>query len=113
MLMTDGSEARLENEKQYVGYAGNPESPSSIILKNNDLHIEIQVDSGDSVGSSDLAGVKDIILESAITTIMDCEDSVATVDSGDKVLAYRNWLGLMKGDLSSSFYAMVKLLKEK
>jgi malate synthase len=103
MLMTDGSEARLKNETQCVGYAGNPESPSSIILKNNDLHIEIQVDRGNSVGSSDLAGVKDIILESAITTIMDCEDSVATVDSTDKVLAYRNWLGLMKGDLSSSF----------
>ena len=113
MLMTDGSEARLENEKQYVGYAGNPESPSSIMLKNNDLHIEIQVDSDSSVGSSDLAGVKDIILESAITTIMDCEDSVATVDSGDKVLAYRNWLGLMKGDLSSSFLRNGKAVERK
>ena len=103
MLMIDGSESSLVIQEQCVGYLGSPGKPSSILLKNNDLHIEIQVDRDNLVGGADRAGVKDIILESAITTIMDCEDSVAAVNSSDKALAYRNWLGLMKGDLSSSF----------
>ena len=113
MLMVDSSEARLENQEQFIGYSGDSEKPSSILLKNNNLHIEIKVNERSSVGSSDRAGVEDIILESAITTIMDCEDSVAAVDSSDKTLAYRNWLGLMKGDLSSTFERNEQVIERK
>jgi malate synthase len=87
---------------QLVGYRGGSENPSTILLKNNSLHIEIQVDSSHHVGATDMAGVKDIVLEAALTTIMDCEDSVAAVDAEDKVLAYRNWLGLIDGSLTET-----------
>ncbi len=103
VTLGDGKQAGLADQQQFAGYLGSPKKPDSILLKNNGLHIEIQVDSAHNVGKEDLAHVKDIVLESAITTIQDCEDSVACVDAQDKCVAYRNWLGLMKGDLVDSF----------
>ena len=93
----------LKDENQYVGYQGLIDNPNCILLKNNNLHVEILIDKNGNIGSNDPANINDIILESALTTIQDCEDSVATVDAEDKVLAYRNWLGLMKGDLQDTF----------
>jgi malate synthase len=103
VTLLNGKTAGLEDESKLAGYQGEAESPSAILLKNNRLHIEIQFDEKHPIGASDDANVKDIVLESAVTTIMDCEDSVAAVDAEDKVLVYRNWLGLMKGDLAAVF----------
>jgi malate synthase len=83
----------------FVGHAGAPEAPSAVLLKHHHLHVEIRIDATHAIGRTDPAHVADVVLEAAITTIMDCEDSVAAVDADDKALAYRNWLGLMKGDL--------------
>lgn len=98
-----GNEVGLANAAQFVGYQGSADAPSSILLKNNNLHIEVQIDRGHPVGASSRAGVKDVVLEAAISTIQDCEDSVAAVDGEDKTTVYRNWLGLMKGDLTDTF----------
>ena len=99
----DGSLSMLATPAQFTGYAGDADDPTGVLLKHNGLHVEIQIDREHSVGSTDAAGVKDVCLESALTTIQDCEDSVAAVDAADKAVVYRNWLGLMKGDLEESF----------
>ncbi len=91
--------AGLQDPLGFVGYAGDKDEPASILLQKNDLHIDLLFDRSSPIGAADKAGISDIILESAISTIMDCEDSVAAVDGEDKALAYRNWLGLMNGDL--------------
>ncbi|MFT4926150.1 MAG: malate synthase [Phenylobacterium sp.] len=92
----------LLNPAQFVGYQGDAQLPSAVLCCNNGLHLAIQIDDLDRVGQTDTAGIKDVLLESALSTIQDCEDSIAAVDGKDKTELYRNWLGLMKGDLSES-----------
>ncbi|MCQ3033949.1 malate synthase G [Pseudomonas syringae] len=95
-----GSNTGLEDDAQLIGYQGDASAPTAVLLKHNGLHFEIQIDAASPIGQTDAAGVKDVLMEAALTTIMDCEDSIAAVDADDKVVVYRNWLGLMKGDLS-------------
>ena len=100
-LMVD--DCPLDHPEKFVGYKGHPKAPSSILLRNNGLHVELVFDRTHSIGSRDQAGLADVVMESAVSAIMDCEDSVACVDAEDKVVAYTNWLGLMRGDLEETF----------
>ncbi len=102
-LLAGGLKTQLKDPKKYVGYCDYGNDAYGLLFKNNNLHFEIQVDASHPIGSTDKAGIKDILMESAITTIQDCEDSVAAVDGEDKTLVYRNWLGLMKGNLKETF----------
>lgn len=99
---TQNGSVQLQNPAQFLGYQGDVKAPSCLLLSHNGLRAEIQFDRASTIGGTDKAGIKDIVLESALTTIMDCEDSVAAVDAADKIVVYRNWLGLMKGDLVES-----------
>jgi len=101
--LKSGSEAGLKEPAQFKGYTGSEDKPDSLLLAHNGLHAEIQIDPDNIIGKSSAAGVKDVLLESALSTIQDCEDSVTAVDAEDKVIVYRNWLGLMKGDLQDAF----------
>ena len=103
ITLKDQTKVTLADNDKFVGYSGDVENPSGILMKNNNLHIEVQIDREDSVGKDDLAGIKDILVESAVTTIQDCEDSVAAVDGEDKATVYSNWLGLMQGNLEETF----------
>ncbi|ARU57812.1 malate synthase G [Oleiphilus messinensis] len=100
--LKDGSDTGLANAEQFLGFTGDAAAPTGILLTQNGMRFEIQIDASSPIGQTDAAGVKDVLMESALTTIMDCEDSVAAVDADDKVVVYSNWLGLMKGDLEES-----------
>ncbi|MED5801910.1 malate synthase G [Gordonia sp. Z-3] len=100
VTLADQKTATLADPSAFAGYRGEPSSPSSILLRHNGLYLDIEIDPESPIGKTDPAGIKDVVMESAITTIMDFEDSVAAVDADDKVLGYRNWLGLNKGDLA-------------
>ncbi|MFT5649587.1 MAG: malate synthase [Yoonia sp.] len=100
-LMVD--DCPLDQPEKFVGYQGHPKAPSSILLRNNGLHVELVFDRTHLIGCRDQAGLADVVMESALSAIMDCEDSVACVDADDKIVAYTNWLGLMRGDLEETF----------
>ena len=101
--LKDGHQTRLRDATQFAGYLGDSDAPGSVLFKHHGLHIECVINRGSNIGSEDAAGIDDIILEAALTTIMDCEDSVAAVDAEDKIDVYKNWLGLMTNTLSASF----------
>ena len=111
--LESGKKVKLKDKEKYIGYMDKGEGACGLLFKNNNLHFEIQIDKDHPIGTEDSAGIKDILMESAITTIQDCEDSVAAVDDEDKIIVYRNWLGLMKGDLERTFDKNGKRLTRK
>lgn len=111
VTLSNGEQTGLLDREKLVGFEGQPESPTTLLFCNNGLHFEIQIDMNHPIGKTDKAGVKDLLMEAALTTIMDCEDSVAAVDAEDKVEVYRNWLGLMKGSLSETFTKGTKTIE--
>ena len=113
VLITGSDKGYLKNNDQFLGFKGDKNNPESILLKNNNLHIDIKIDAKSDVGKIDKACISDIFVESALSTIVDNEDSVAAVDAKDKVKCYRNWLGLMKGDLTSTFQKKGKKITRK
>lgn len=110
VTLENGVTTTLKDSEKLIAYQGEAENPSTLLFKNNGLHFEIQMDRNHPIGKSDQAGIKDIVMESAVTTIMDFEDSVAAVDAEDKVRVYRNWLGLIKGDISATFEKNNKMM---
>ena len=111
--LRNDEETPLANRGQFVGYQGRAEKPTAILLVNNGLHLEIQMDRSHPIGRTDPAGIKDLLMEAAVTTIMDCEDSVAAVDAKDKVNVYHNWLGLMNGTLEAAFHKAGKVVTRR
>lgn len=112
-ILENGQSVGLKNAAQFIGYQGEQTVPTSILLQNNGLHIDILIDRNHPIGKDDKAGVKDVVLEAALSMLMDCEDSIAAVDAEDKVGVYRNWLGLMKGDLTATFSRGSKTITRK
>jgi len=113
IIYKDSQETKLKDKSKFIGHRGEANNPSAIILKNNNLHIEIIINPKAFSAAQDPAGISDIIVEAAVSTICDNEDSVAAVDAEDKVICYRNWLGLMKGDLKSKFEKNGKIFERK
>lgn len=111
--LNDGQIVTLKNETKLIAYDGEKENLKSLVFKNNNLHVIVEFDKNNFIGKLDIAGIKDVVVEAAVTTIMDCEDSVAAVDAIDKVEVYRNWFGLMKGDLEESFSKDEKTITRK
>ncbi len=114
LVITQGnSSTQLQDTSKFVGYVGDAENPTGVLLKNNNLHVEIQIDTNSPIGKDDPANIKDVLLESAVSAIQDLEDSIAAVDAEGKVAAYRNWFGLMNGDLEESFEKNGKMRTRK